>query len=91
MLPEALVLFACFNSTGCTETSNEYFRRNPDIKHKIDKTAENVRQYVGPSIVDTVGPFLFVAAGGTGVIHLHEHFNLQMKKDSATLIFSWSY
>ena len=91
MLPEALVIFACLNNTGCTETSDEYFRRYPQIKNYIDKEGQHVRQYVGPTIVDTVGPLLFIAGGGTGIIHLHNHFNLQLSKESAKLVFSWSF
>jgi hypothetical protein len=90
-LEEALVIFACVSSNGCSETSTEYFRRKPDVKEYIDQKGQRIRQYIGPTLVDTVGPMLFVVGGGTGTVHLHDHFNLQMNKQSATLVFSWSY
>lgn len=88
MLSEALVIFACINSTGCTETSNLYFHQHPDVKKLIDTNAESARQYIGPRIVDTAAPMLFVIAGGTGVVHLQKHFDLRISKDSSTLSFS---
>lgn len=87
MLPEVLVIFACVNSTGCSETSSLYFQQNPDVKKKIDAKSEQVREYIGPSIVDTVGPLLFVAGGGTGTIKLNKYFSLQLKKDSGIVTF----
>jgi len=90
MIAEALVIFACVNNTGCTETSNQYFLENPQVKQIIDKDAQEAKELVGPKIVDAVGPFLFVAAGGTGTIKLSEHFSLQANQTSATLSFRWN-
>jgi hypothetical protein len=90
MIAEALVIFACVNSTGCTETSNQYFYEHPTLKHNLDNDAKELREYIGPQFVDTVGPVLFVFAGGTGTVHLHDHLDLRVKKDSAILSFSWT-
>jgi hypothetical protein len=89
MIAEALVIFACVNSTGCTETSNQYFLENPELKRNLDKDAQDIRVWIGPKLVDNLGPVLFVFAGGTGTIHVHEHIELQVKKDRAILSFSW--
>lgn len=89
MLSEALVIFACVNSTGCPETSSLYFSQNPELKKSLDQKAESIRQYVGPNFVDVVGPALFVVAGGTGTIKINKYFSLQLKKDSGILTFRW--
>jgi hypothetical protein len=85
MLAEALVIFACSNNTGCPETQNQYFLENPNVKHYIDNKTEDVKQFIGPKFVDTVSPFLFIATGGTGAIHIDKHFTLQGNTSGATL------
>jgi hypothetical protein len=90
LLEEALVIFACATNNGCTETSNQYFLLHPEVKIYAEKRGQEIRQYIGPMFVDTVGPIVFAAAGGTGVIHAHEHVNLQVGRQAATLVLSWS-
>jgi len=87
VLPEALVIFACINNTGCTETSNQYFIYRPDVKRYIDHTGETARQFIGPKIVDTVGPALFVVAGGRGTIKLSQYWSLQFSKQDGIISF----
>jgi hypothetical protein len=87
MLAEALVIFACVNNTGCPDTSNLYFSQNPQIKSMIDKDAMELRQFVGPKIVDIVGQFLFLAAGGNGVIRLDKNLSLNANKSGGMLVF----
>ncbi len=87
MLPEALVIFACVKNTGCSETSSLYFSQNPEVKREIDLKAEHLRNYVGPSVVDTIGPMLFVVAGGTGTVKINKYFSFQFNKESGILSF----
>lgn len=91
LVEELIVIFACLNNVGCTETSNQYFTVHPEVKTYIDREAKQAREYIGPKLVDTVGPVLFVIGGGTGIIHVQEHINLQMTRDSGKLVFSWSF
>ncbi len=87
MLPEALVIFACVNNTGCTESTGIYFSQHPEVKKTIEDKAENARQIIGPRIIDSVGPFIYVVAGGTGTIHIDKYFSLQIRKDSSILSY----
>lgn len=91
LLEEALVIFACLNSSGCSETSNQYFALHPEVKRTIEKKGQDVRRMIGPQIVDSTGPMVFFIAGGTGVIHLTRRLNLQMNKQSGMIIFSKDY
>ena len=91
MLPEALVIFACVNSSGCPETSSLYFSYRPEVKKVIDIKAKQARNLVGPRTVDTIGPLLFYVAGGTGNINLHRHLNLQISREKGILVFNWTF
>lgn len=86
-LEEALVIFACMNGTGCTETSNQYFVVHPEVKQYIDREGQDLRKLFGPNLVDTAGPMLFVIAGGTGTIKLTKYFSLQANKQSGIISF----
>ena len=97
MLPEALVIFSCIGNftsidgqSSCQNSSALYFSENPDFKQSIDKKAESVRQYVGPTVVDIAGPVLFVVAGGSGTVKINKYFSLQVKKDGGMLTFRWN-
>jgi hypothetical protein len=87
MLPEAIVLFACINGTGCSSTSSLYFSQNPEVKAMLDRDAEKVTKIVGPTTIEVVGPFLFFAAGGRGVVKLSNDFSVQAEKTGGRLVF----
>jgi hypothetical protein len=87
MLPEALVLLACTTSKGCTETSAHYYNTHPDFRRIVETNEKKVEEFVGPKVIATVGPFLYVAAGGTGTVRLPNHFSLQIGKERCTLAF----
>jgi hypothetical protein len=92
MIAEFLLVFACTNGhPGCTETSNQYFAENPKLKQYFDTKAEKTRQYLGPTLVDTLGPVLFVASGGRGTVNLGHHFSLQFTKGDGRLSFRWDF
>lgn len=87
MLAEALVIFACANGTGCSDTSNLYFGQNPQVKSMIEMNSKEVREFIGPKTVDLVGPFLFLAAGGNGVIKIDKNFSINGNKHGGVIIF----
>lgn len=91
LLEEALVIFACIHGTGCSETSNQYFSVHPEVKEIVDHEGRVIREYIGPAVVDTVGPMLFVVVGGTGTIRLNKYFSLQINKETGTLSFRKDY
>lgn len=88
MLPEALVIFACVNSTGCSETSSHYFYTHPDVKEMVRKNEKRIEEFIGPYVIQSVGPLFYVAAGGTGTVRLNKYFNLQISTQKSTLMFS---
>lgn len=88
MLPEALVIFACANSTGCNETSSHYFNTHPEMREMVEANERKVAKFIGPTIIETFGPFIYVAAGGTGTLRLNKLFSLQMNTKTGTLTFA---
>lgn len=91
MLEEALVIFACLNGTGCSETSNQYFAVHPEVKEVVDREGRVIREYIGPTVVDTLGPAIFVVAGGTGTIRITKYFSLQFNKQNGIISFRKDY
>lgn len=87
MLSEALVIFACVNSTGCSPTSSLYYNTHPELKEFVDKTQIKVVEFVGPMTIQTLGPVLYMAAGGTGTVRLDKYFSLQLKSNKAGILF----
>jgi hypothetical protein len=88
---ELLVIFACLNSTGCTETSGHYYNTHPQVQEIVKKSEKMVKHYVGPRVIESVGPVLMVAAGGSGTIRLNRNFSLQGNKNNVTLGFTWEF
>lgn len=86
MIQEALVAFACINSTGCSETSSAYYNNNPEIKEMVKVAESQVNNFIGPTIVATLGPTIYVVAGGTGTIRLHRTLSLQVNKKQSVLM-----
>lgn len=88
-MQELLVIFACLNSTGCSETSNAYYKSHPELEEMVHQTERKLKNYVGPIIVESAAPIFFVAQGGTGNFKLYGNFSLQIHKYQDTmLIFS---
>jgi hypothetical protein len=90
-MEEILVIFACLNSTGCTETSGLYFNTHPEVREIAHRGERLAKKYVGPFVIESVGPFIMVAAGGSGTIRLNKYFSLQGNKNNATLGFRWEF
>jgi hypothetical protein len=57
------------------------------MKKYFDHEAETARQFIGPKIVDNVGPALFVIAGGKGTVKLSHYWSLQFSKQQGILSF----
>lgn len=87
MLSEALVIFACINSTGCSETSSHYYNTHPEIREIVQKHEKLAEKYIGPVVIQTVGPVLYIASGGTGTIRLSRNWSLQLNQEKGTLAY----
>ena len=87
MLPEALVIFACIKSAGCNETSSHYYNTHPEFQEMVKRNEKEIQKFIGPAVIQTVGPIIFAVAGGTGTVRLNRYFNLQGSTQKGTLVF----
>lgn len=79
-MQELLVIFACLNGTGCSETSNAYYQSHPELQRMVEMNERRIKNYVGPIVVESAAPIAFVAAGGTGNFKLYGNFSVQIKQ-----------
>lgn len=77
-MQELLVIFACLNSHGCSETSKTYYGYHPELHEFIAYSERRVKKYLSPTLLENVGPFVFMAAGGTGNFKITENISLQI-------------
>ena len=91
MIAEGLVIYACLNHAGCTETSNLYYSQHPELRQMVEYNEKRIKRYVGPIVIETFGPVLFVAAGGQGTIKINRYFSLQFSRENGMLSFRKDY
>lgn len=87
MVAEALVIFACLKSAGCSETSTQYFNTHPEVREMIERHEKSITEAVGSNAIRFVGPFIFAAAGGTGTVRMDKNFSLQGSTKQCILVF----
>lgn len=86
---EFLVLVACLNGKGCSETSNAYYKAHPELQEMVHQNEKKIKDFCGPIIVESAAPIAFVAAGGTGNFKLYGNFSLEVKQyTQPMLVFS---
>jgi len=54
----------------------------------VEVNTKKIEKFIGPTIIQTIGPVLYAAAGGTGTVRLNKYFNLQLSTQKSTLVFS---
>lgn len=88
MIAEGLVIFACFNSTGCAETSRLYYDTHPYTREALMNGEKLTKKYLGSVVIEIIAPALAVATGTIGTIRLNKYFSLQGNKQYVMLGFS---
>lgn len=58
------------------------------MREMVEANERKVAKFIGPTIIETFGPFIYVAAGGTGTLRLNKLFSLQMNTKTGTLTFA---
>lgn len=91
MLLETLVIFACVNGTGCTETSSQYYNTHPEIKEMVKANEEKVKEFIGPTMLAVFSPIAVAATGGTSTFRLSKNFNLQLSVNSQKLTYGFDF
>lgn len=87
VITEALVVLSCVTSKGCQQTSDHYYVTHPELRQIVKYDEEKIKNYLGPFIIEGIGPVLYAAAGGTGTVRLNRYFSLQINRDTNTLSY----
>lgn len=86
-MAELLVLFACINNAGCSETSSQYYVQNPEFREIVTRNETRVREALGPIITQYAAPLAWAAAGKEATTRLSTSFYMTFKMDHQTLLF----
>ena len=87
-MTELLVVVACLYGKGCSETSSTYYDSKPELQLFVKRTERRITATVGQATVTYVAPPLIFALGGSGIIKLNQHVNLQVNKNLFELKFN---
>lgn len=86
MIQELLVMAACLEGKGCSQTTTAYYISNPNTKQMIQRANTRVKEAVGPETLAISSPLIF-AVRGTGTFKLTNYWSLQLStKDSNMVI-----
>lgn len=86
-MAELLVLFACLNNTGCSETSSQYYNQNPEFRELMDLREYQIKKAVGPVVTQYWAPIMWAAAGQQSTIRLSGRFYIDFKISNQVLMF----
>lgn len=85
MLEVLLVLLACTQGKGCSQTTNAYYSDHPEVKRLIKEQEQQVKRIVGPEAV-AVSPAFILMVRGKGSVHITGPFNLEIPDRDTMLI-----
>lgn len=86
-MAELLVIFACFNQTGCQETSSQYYSQHPEIQEIVRMRENQIKGMVGPTVIQYWAPAMGAALGFEATARLSTRFYFTVKKDTQILMF----
>lgn len=86
-MPELLVMFACLNRTGCSETSSQYYVQHPEFQEFVRTQENRIRESVGPIVVQYAAPVMWAAAGQEATTRISTRFYLTFKYDHQVILF----
>ncbi len=86
-MAEILVLFACWNNTGCSETSSQYYSSHPEFREFVKDKENRIKEAAGPLITEYAAPILWAAAGQEATTRLSTRFYLTFRLEHQVLMF----
>ncbi len=84
---ELIVLFACLNATGCSESISSYYSYKPQVKAIVDATEDDMRDYAGPFVSQYAAPVFALGLGRDAVIRLTGSVYLNVGANKNGLIY----
>lgn len=90
-MPELLVLFACANHTGCSETSSQYYIQHPEFREFVETQGNRIKEAVPAIVTEYMAPVLWAAAGQEATTRISTRFYLTFKLDRQVLMFKQEF
>lgn len=88
---ELLVIFACLNNTGCSETSSQYYSQNPTFQEFVRREETRIKEVLGPTVIQYYAPIIGLALGREATARLSSRFYLTFKSEHSVLIFKQEF
>lgn len=85
-----MVALACLTQKGCSEIAGVYYDQNLELQAIVKRTELKVRVVAGPAI-DYAAPIFVFVAGGSGTIKLASHWNLNVSRKTAEVIYTLNF
>lgn len=86
-VPELLVLFACLNKTGCSETSSQYYSQHPELQEFVKDSENRIKDAAGPIMTQYGAPLIWAASGQEATTRLSTRFYLTFSVNTQILKF----
>lgn len=90
MIQEFLVLLACTQNLGCSQTTNTYFQAHPEFKQMARNADKEAKKLIAPEVV-LLSPLAIYAVRGKGSFRVNKYFSLELKQDSKMIQFNVSF
>jgi hypothetical protein len=91
MIQEAILAFACINSTGCTNTLNTYAYYNPEIVRNSSVYYENALELMPKAVIMYVFPVMAVVTRQKAVLKLSNNLITEVSSENITVKFTIEY
>lgn len=90
MIQELLVLMACTQSAGCSQTTSAYYTSNPETYSQVKKHTSRLKAFVGPEVVAST-PILVFPITHKATFKITNHISLQTSHDKTLLFINFSF
>lgn len=86
-MQELIVILACLNNNGCTESYSAYAKYNPLLIQELNRMEVEYKNKLGPVVTNYVLPMTSFAAFNRFNLRLDKHLVLTYSKNEYKLTF----
>lgn len=91
MLLEAIVLSACLEKSGCSQSMDAYYKSKPEIGVAVKKSERIVKNTVGEDTVRYTFPVIAAVASKEATVKLGHGFSIKLGPDQGAIMLKWTY
>jgi hypothetical protein len=88
---EFLVLLACLQNTGCSETSTAYYQTNAEFKAYVDYAQDQVERRLPQDFVEYGAPIIYASTGRAYTLKFSDKVALKGGPGWTHYVLSYSY